>query len=82
MLSFFGCYFISHHSIPNIFPAKIINSLSFVFLPISLYLMRIKNHIPNLVTLLNLISGSIAIILGLFRGNDPGVMVHYPSCYP
>jgi CDP-diacylglycerol--serine O-phosphatidyltransferase len=25
--------------------------------------MRIKNHIPNLVTLLNLISGSIAIIL-------------------
>jgi len=58
---------IFHLAMLIIFPAKIINPHSFVFLPGFLHLMRIKNNIPNLITLLNLISGSIAIIL-IFSG--------------
>jgi CDP-diacylglycerol--serine O-phosphatidyltransferase len=46
-----------------IFSAKIINPLCFVFLPLSILFMKIKDQIPNLVTLLNLLCGSIAVFL-------------------
>jgi CDP-diacylglycerol--serine O-phosphatidyltransferase len=46
-------------------PAKIINTLSFVLLPLIMLMEKIRNNIPNFITLLNLISGSAAVILAL-----------------
>lgn len=43
-------------------------NLNFSYFYMKLYLMTLKKHIPNLITLLNLLSGSIAVVFAV-QGN-------------